>query len=98
LTEPRPGAVFRSARRISAPRFAALAHARGVRLALPTRMLTSGKKIFINSETAVTPAASAAVLHRLADTRGLPALTCINAATRALLYEWYRAGYIELGS
>jgi len=46
----------------------------------------------------VTPAASAAVLHRLADTRGLPALTRINAATRALLYEWYRAGYIELGS
>jgi len=98
LTEPRAGAVFRCARRISAPRLAALAHARGVRLALPTRMLTSGKKIFINSETVVAPAASVAALHRLADTRELPALTRINAATRALLYEWYRAGYIELGS
>jgi len=97
LTEPRPGVVFERARRVSARRFAELAHARGMRLALPTRMLTSGKQVFINSESAAAPAASAGVLSRLADTRCLPARTRLDAATRALLYEWYRAGYIEPG-
>jgi len=71
------------------------AAARGVRLALPTRMLTSGKQVFINGESATAPAAGA--LSRLADTRCLPARTRFNSATRALLYEWYRAGYIEPG-
>ena len=57
----------------------AACHARGVRLALPTRMLTSGTQVFINSETALAPAASAPrALHRLADTRGLPAGTRIE--------------------
>ena len=96
LTEPRAGVVFRRARRVSAQRFAELAHARGVRLALPTRMLTSGAQIFVNSETTRVAAGSAPVLHRLADERSLPARTRTNTATRALLYEWYRSGYIEV--
>jgi 50S ribosomal protein L16 3-hydroxylase len=97
LTDPRQGVVFERARRVSPQRFAQLVHTRGMRLALPTRLLTSGKHVFINSETAVAPATSAGILQRLADTRRLPSGARINTATRALLYEWYRAGYIEFG-
>jgi 50S ribosomal protein L16 3-hydroxylase len=97
LTEPRRGVVFERTRRVSAPRFAQLVHTRGMRLALPTRMLTSGRQVFINGETARAPAASARALRRLADTRRLPAGPRLNTATRGLLYEWYRAGYIEFG-
>ena len=97
LTEPRQGVVFGRARHVSAQRFAQLINARGLRLALPTRMLTSGTQVFINSETALAPATSARALQQLADTRRLPAGPRLNAATRRLLYEWYRAGYIEIG-
>jgi 50S ribosomal protein L16 3-hydroxylase len=97
LTEPRQGVVFERARRVSAQRFAQRVHSRGLRLAVPTRMLTSGRQVFINGESALASAASARVLQRLADTRRLPAGTRLNAATHELLYEWYRAGYIEIG-
>ncbi len=97
LTEPRAGVVFKRPRAMQAPRFAALVRARGVRLALPTRMLTSGRQVFINSETAAAGAAGMPVLHELADTRRLPPGARVNAAARTLLYQWYRAGYIELG-
>jgi 50S ribosomal protein L16 3-hydroxylase len=97
LTEPRQGVVFERARRVTAQRFAQLAHTRGMRLALPTRMLTSGRQVFINGETARAPAASARALRRLADTRRLPAGLRLDTATRGLLYEWYRTGYIEFG-
>lgn len=96
LTEPRPGAVFRCARRLSAARFTERAQSHGMRLALPTRMLTHGTQVFINGETIAARSAASAALQRLADTRRLPPLARTDAATRALLYEWYRAGYIEV--
>jgi 50S ribosomal protein L16 3-hydroxylase len=95
LTEPRAGIVFRKARPVSAQRFSELSHARGIRLALPSRMLI-GKRIFINGDSAARPAAGHALLNRLADTRRLAPGVRIPAATCALLYEWYRAGYIDL--
>ncbi len=97
LTEPRSHVVFGRARCVPAARFAQLAKARGVRLSLKSRMLTCGNKIFINGEFALTGAATRNTLQQLADQRCLPAHTRTNAATRALLYQWYRAGYIEPG-
>ncbi|HEV7822466.1 MAG TPA: cupin domain-containing protein [Burkholderiales bacterium] len=97
LTEPRAGAVFDQARRFPAQAFSKLVQTYGVRLALPTRMLTAGSRIFMNSETTMAPSASMKALQRLADSRSLPPAQRMNAATRALLYEWYRAGYIEAG-
>ena len=96
LTEPRPGTVFTRARRVSAARFAELAGARGIRLALPTRMLTCGAQIFINNETVAVRATATKALHELADTRRLLPGTRTDAATRALLYQWYQAGYIDI--
>jgi 50S ribosomal protein L16 3-hydroxylase len=98
LTEPRAGVVFARARRASEQRFAGLASARGVRLALPTRMLTCGALVFMNGEACAAPATAKKVLRALADTRCLPRQTRISAAGRALLYQWYRAGYIELSN
>ena len=95
LTEPRAGVVFPRARRISAQAFGRKLSAFGVRLALPTRMLTSGVQVFINSETTIAPSAARQVFGRLADDRRLPPGMRISAATRAMLYEWYCAGYIE---
>lgn len=95
LTEPRAGVVFARPRRISAQAFAGLMHKRGIRLALPSRMLTAGAQIFINGETSTAGGATAAALRQLADKRALPVQTRRNPALAALLYEWYRAGYIE---
>ena len=97
LTEPRAGALFDQTRRVPAQAFSKRVHTSGVRLALPTRMLTAGSRIFMNSETAKVPSASMKVLQRLADSRSLPPAQRMNTGTRALLYEWYRAGYIEAG-
>ena len=97
LTEPRPHVVFGPARRVSAARFSELAAARGIQLALNTRMLTLGTRVFINGESARAPAPAGGALRALADQRCLPPRTRTNSATRALLYAWYRAGYIELG-
>ncbi len=97
LTEPRAGVVFQRARHISAHAFNRRLHVHGVRLALPTRLLTSGDKVFINSETILAPPLTRLVLGQLADDRCLPAGLRIDASTRTVLYEWYRAGYIEAG-
>ena len=95
LTEPRPHVVFGHARRVSAARFVELAAVHGVRLALNTRMLTHKMRIFINGECAPVAPTARDTLLELADRRRLPPHTRTNAATRALLYQWYRAGYIE---
>jgi 50S ribosomal protein L16 3-hydroxylase len=97
LTEPRAEVVYGCARRVSAARFAEIAAARGIQLALNTRMLTSGTRVFINGESALVDAPARATLRALADERRLPPRTRTNAVTRALLYGWYRAGYIEVG-
>jgi 50S ribosomal protein L16 3-hydroxylase len=97
LTEPRSNVVFGRARRVSASRFERLASTRGIELNLKSRMLTSGNTLFINGEFAKTGAPTRRTLQQLADQRFLPAQTRTDAATRALLYQWYRAGYIELG-
>ena len=97
LTEPRPQVVFRRARRVSAARFAELAAARGIQLALNTRILTCGTQFFINGESVRADAGARDTLRALADRRCLPPRTRTNAAARALLYAWYRAGYIGLG-
>jgi hypothetical protein len=69
-----------------------------VKLALPTRMLTCGAHVFINGETVSCTGATAQAVRELADTRRLQLRTPARPGLRALLYEWYRAGYIELNN
>lgn len=97
LTEPKPHVVFsRPARPLTAWGFAARAASRGVRLALPTRMLFRGSMLFINGEACPAGAPATRLLARLADRRSLPPQARVGREAAELLYQWYRAGYIVL--
>ena len=78
-------------------RFARVIAAHGIRLDLKSRMLLSGRMVFINGESVSVEAAPRITLQQLADRRNLPPGTRFKAVTRELLYQWYRAGYIEAG-
>jgi 50S ribosomal protein L16 3-hydroxylase len=97
LTEPRPHVVFDRPRRpLASKAFAARAARHGVSLALKTQMLCRGLQFFINGERCEVTSATARLLLRLADRRRLPPRAAIGAETGHWLYQWYRAGYIEL--
>lgn len=97
LTEPKPHIVFDRPSRPLAPRaFAARAARHGMRLALKTQMLFRGHQVFINGERCEVRGTAARALLRLADRRCLPPHAAINEEAGHWLYQWYRAGYIEL--
>jgi 50S ribosomal protein L16 3-hydroxylase len=96
LTEPSAQTVFRPPRRAAAlPAFVRQVASKGVRLALPTRMLFSGSHFFINGEHCRIRGGRDAQLIRLADERTTPAFAP-SASTARLLHAWYCAGYIEI--
>ena len=97
LTEPAAQTVFIRPRRAAAlPAFARRVAAKGVRLALPTRMLFRGNVVFINGESHPLPARDRAAIVRLADRREAPAFMPLPGAAH-LLHAWYCAGYVEVG-
>lgn len=97
LTEPKPHIVFDPPRRPLPPAsFARQAARRGVRLALKSQMLCHGRLVFLNGECCIASAAAARLLLRFADRRCLPPHTLIPEEVAHWLYQWYRAGYIEL--
>ena len=97
LTEPKAHVVFSRPR---APRpaqaFRAAARRKGVKLALPSRMLACDTRVFMNGESQRCDAPSFRFLARLADQRELAPPLDVPAEAWRLLYEWYRAGYVEL--
>jgi len=98
LTEPKPNVVFERPRRpLSQPEFSRRVRRDGVRLALASRMLFRGRRIFMNGEASTPGAAAARTAAQLADARELRPPLTLPVEARALLYAWYRAGYIELG-
>jgi 50S ribosomal protein L16 3-hydroxylase len=99
LTEPKANVVFERPRRKLAPaRFATRAADSGVRLALPSRMLFDDSRLFMNGEAAEARPRAARLLAKLADARELRPPLALDDEARRLLYAWYSAGYIELGS
>jgi len=99
LTEPKVHVVFtRPSRPMPERAFAAARTRRGVQLAPATRMLYRGGTFFINGESLAVGAAAARTLSRLADCRALPPHWRVAREASAILYEWYRAGYIRLAS
>jgi 50S ribosomal protein L16 3-hydroxylase len=98
LSEPKANVVFARPRRPLAPAaFARRAARDGVRLALPTRMLFRRGVFFINSEACPAHPRAARTLRCLADQGRLPPGATGNQESVRLLYDWYRAGYVELG-
>lgn len=97
LTEPKPHIVFgRPYRPLTPTAFAARAARQGVRLALKTQMLYHGRQLFINGERCEAGKETARILLRLADRRRLPPCSAVGDEAGRWLYQWYRAGYIEL--
>ena len=96
LTEPKPQTIFKPPRRAATLKaFVQRVTAKGVRLALPTRMLFSGRDIFVNGEQHNMANCDRAALIHLANRREAPPFVA-SAATARLLHAWYRAGYIEI--
>ena len=97
LTEPRASVLFeRPSRPLSESAFRARVARGGTRLALPSRMLFRGSTLFINGEAHTPGATAARPLSRLADRRSLPPHLRLDRESAQLLYQWYRAGYIQL--
>lgn len=97
LTEPKPH-VFFSPPQTPLPRARFLAHTgrHGVALALKSCMLFDRDRIYLNGDSYALDAEATAVLRRLANTGVLAPGTVLGAEVADLLYEWYRAGYVEL--
>ncbi|MGH8699623.1 MAG: JmjC domain-containing protein [Burkholderiales bacterium] len=99
LTEPKSHVLFtRPSRPLTEGAFSARTAQSGVRLAAPTRMLFRGSTLYINGEAHALAAPAVRRLSRLADRRALPPLARPDRETIHSLYQWYRAGYIELNS
>jgi 50S ribosomal protein L16 3-hydroxylase len=97
LTEPKPHVFFTPPRApLSRARFLARAARRGVALALKSRMLFDRDGFYVNGDRYTPRTDAAVVLRTLASTGGLPGDTVLGAEVADLLYDWYRAGYIEL--
>ncbi|HYH40733.1 MAG TPA: cupin domain-containing protein, partial [Burkholderiales bacterium] len=98
-TEPKSNVVFRRPRRKLGPaRFAQRAAASGVRLAPASRMLFHDARLFMNGEAVEARPRAARVLAKLADARELAPPLALDPQALQLLYDWYSAGYIEVGT
>jgi len=110
LTEPKPSVVFDPPGAARGPaRFLESAARRGLRLDLRTRMLYEGPEIAINGELAPVTRPMVALLRRMADRGRLEGAAAWErawsalapddqAALRALLHLWYRAGWLHIGA
>ena len=90
LTMPKAHVVFRpgGARRRLAGRV--------VRLDPRTRLLYSGRRFFINGETAIVAAGHAGALRELADRRSASGSSLARAPLAGLICAWQRLGYLHL--
>ena len=91
LSEPKPGVAF------DEPDEKWTTGA--VRLDRRTRMLYDERNVYINGDSCRATGADARLLRRLADERRLDARTVrgASAAARALLGEWFAAGWLRSG-
>ena len=95
LTDPKPHVFFDPpARPLSPTRFATACAKRGVKLDLRSQLLFAGNRFFINGEPVDVPRGDAAAFRLLADQRSL-APTSLGEAASALLYDWYRCGFLS---
>lgn len=97
LSEPKPTVFFEPPRRpMRRQRFVDKVGTEGLRLDPRTRMLFHGATFYINGERQVVPVAHRRVLAELADRRALPPKVLPDALL-AVLYEWYKSGYLWPG-
>ncbi len=97
LTEPGNDVFFEAPLRpMPSKRWAAAIRQHGIHLDLKTRMLFDADALYINGERG-KPGFGFAALRQLADRRELAPPLILERDGEALLYQWYRAGYIHAG-
>jgi 50S ribosomal protein L16 3-hydroxylase len=69
----------------------------GLHLAGPSLLLVQGTFAYINGEEVMMPREARAAIGRLADRRALASGESITPPAAALLYSWYRTGYLLPG-
>lgn len=98
LTEPKPHVFFTPPRpALTAATFVRRAARCGIELSGKTQMLYHGTCIFVNGERVDADPHAAVLLVKLADRRRLAPPLILDSGAADALYQWYRAGYIELG-
>ena len=98
LSEPKPNIVFDPPQSpLTRAAFQRRAERNGVGLDLRTQLLYDAAHIFINGLALPWPATERRTLRRLANTRALGSrfLTGAQPETTALIYNWYRDGYLH---
>jgi 50S ribosomal protein L16 3-hydroxylase len=95
LSEPKAHVLFEPPERpLTRAAFARAVARRGARLAGATLMLVRGPYAYVNGEELRPPADARRLVARLADHRALPPATHVTPGAAALLYTWYRSGYL----
>lgn len=98
LSEPKQHAVFTPPPQpLSLRAFGAAARRSGLRLDPRSRLLLSGRRVFLNGESTVTPAGSLPTLRQLADARELQPGASIDSALLAWLHDAYVSGALHVG-
>jgi len=71
----------------------------GIRLDLKSQLLYDDRHVFVNGTAVPWPQRSRETLRRLADHRALSpdAAARVSTAAAAILYNWYRDGYVHTG-
>jgi 50S ribosomal protein L16 3-hydroxylase len=98
LSEPKADVVFERPHPTLKPAgFTRKASRTGVRLSRKTRMLYSGKHVFINGESFTAGREDRALLSTLADRRRLdgPAVAAASGDVIEALYSWWEAGWLD---
>lgn len=96
LTEPKATTFFSRPRRpLSRRNFASTASRRGVHLDRRSQLLYDKRHAYVNGETIVLPADGGRAIMQLANGRHIAARTKLGESS-ALIYEWYRDGFIHL--
>lgn len=96
LSEPKPNVFFDPPTRpASLERFHGRIRSDGVRLDARSRMLYRRNVFFMNGERVEIDRDLTPALRQLADRRALPSGNH-DEALASLLYDWYRAGYVQV--
>ena len=98
LTSPKAHVVFTAPRRpLPRAAFARRLARRGrVVLALPSRGLVRGRRLFFNGEAHDASRATRRLFEELVAARALDLPRAVDERTLALLHEWYVAGYLDI--
>ena len=96
LTDPKSHIFFDPpAKPLGEQRFSSALTRRGISLDARSQFLFADDRFYLNGESVVVARADRALFRQLADQRTL-APQVFNPAAAALIYDWYRCGFVHL--